>query len=102
MRQAAAPSGADIADQAARVLSERLTGGTLCQNSLDTYVHFTVRRSHRGGIGPRVYSCEGVIATPSKSWPWALIHLSGRQALPARTSPVDTTIAWSRGDKTGF
>ena len=27
MRQAAAPSGADIADQAARVLSERLAGG---------------------------------------------------------------------------
>jgi hypothetical protein len=24
---------------------------TLCQNSLDTYVHFTVRRSYRGGIG---------------------------------------------------
>jgi hypothetical protein len=23
---------------------------TLCQNSLDTYVHFTVRRSYRGGI----------------------------------------------------
>jgi large conductance mechanosensitive channel len=27
MRQVAAPSGSDIADQAARVLSERLTGG---------------------------------------------------------------------------
>jgi fido (protein-threonine AMPylation protein) len=32
-------------------LNQEAVRMTLCQNSLDTYVHFTVRRSYRGGIG---------------------------------------------------